>query len=216
VPTLSEMRMLGARYLITRNETLPPTLEGPTVAREGAYRLVEITGSEPRATLVPTWQVAPSNAAALDAAIEPRFDPARVAVLETDPGLTRRPHGVAGHAVYHEPEAEVVRIDVDAPDPSILVVRNAWDEGWSATVDGGAVPLLRVDGFVQGVAVPEGRHQVRLVYHEPTIGRGIALSALVWFGLLLVLVMTIVRSRRARTSDAPTGEGSATGTTTRA
>lgn len=203
VPTLSEMRMLGARYLITRNETtLPPTLEGPTVAREGAYRLVEITGSEPRATLVPTWQVAPSNAAALDAAIEPRFDPARVAVLETDPGLTPRPHGVAGHAVYHEPEPEVVRIDVDAPDPSILVVRNAWDEGWSATVDGGPVPLLRVDGFVQGVAVPEGRHQVRLEYHEPTIGRGIALSALAWFGLLLVLVMAIVRSRRARTPDA--------------
>jgi hypothetical protein len=202
VPTLSEMRMLGARYLITRNETLPPTLEGPTVAREGAYRLVEITGSEPRATLVPTWQVAPSNAAALDAAIEPRFDPARLAVLETDPGLTQRPHGVAGNAVYHELEPEVVRIDVDAPDPSILVVRNAWDEGWSATVDGGSVPLLRVDGFVQGVAVPEGRHQVRLVYHEPTIRRGIALSALVWFGLLLVLVMAIVRGRRARTSDA--------------
>ena len=214
VPTLSEMRMLGARYLIARNQTLPPTLEGPTVAREGAYRLVEITGSEPRATLVPTWKVAPSNAEALDAAIEPRFDPARVAVLETDPGLTRRPDGVAGHAVYHEPEPEVVRIDVDAPDPSILVVRNAWDEGWSATVDGSSVPLLRVDGFVQGVAVPEGRHQVRLVYREPTIGRGIALSALVWFGLLLVLVMAIVRSRRARTADASApGTGSATATT---
>ncbi len=210
VPTLSEMRLLGARYLITRNETLPSTLEGPTVAREGAYRLVEIAGAEPRATLVPTWRVAPSGSAALDAAIEPRFDPARVAVLETDPGITRRPNGVAGHAYYREPEPEDVRIDVDASDPSILVVRNAWDEGWSATLDGRRVPLLRVDGFVQGVAVPEGRHRVSLVYREPTIGRGLALSALVWFGLLAVLVAALLRGRRAQASGASAGgEGSA-------
>ena len=210
VPTLSEMRVLGARYLITREETLPQTLEGPTVAREGAYRLVEIAGAEPRATLVPTWRVATSNAAALDAAIEPRFDPARLAVLETDPGITPSAHGVAGHAYYRELEPEDVRIDVDAPDPSILVVRNAWDEGWSATLDGRSVPLLRVDGFVQGVAVPEGRHQVRLVYREPTIGRGIALSALVWFGLLAVLVVAFVRARRDQGSGASAGvDGSA-------
>ncbi len=213
VPTLSEMRLLGARYLVTREETLPPTLEGPTVAREGAYRLVEIVGAEPRATLVPTWEVAPSASAALDAAIEPRFDPARVAVLEADPGLSRRPHGVAGHAYYRELEPEDVRIDVDAPDPSVLVVRNAWDEGWSATLDGRPVPLLRVDGFVQGVAVPEGHHQVRLVYREPAIGRGIALSALAWLGMLMMLVMAIVRGRRAQASGASGGGGSATAPT---
>ena len=212
VPTLSEMRMLGARYLVTRNETLPQSLEGPTISREGAYRLVEIGGAEPRATLVPTWRVTPSSSAALDAAIEPRFDPARVAVLETDPGITRRPHGVAGHAYYREPEPEDVRIDVDAPDPSILVVRNAWDEGWSATLDGRSVPLLRVDGFVQGVAVPEGRHRIRLSYREPAIGRGIALSALAWFGLLAVLAVALVRGRRTQASGV-SAEGSASAIT---
>jgi hypothetical protein len=209
VPTLSEVRMLGARYLVTRDETLPRTLEGPTIAREGAYRLVEIVGAEPRATLVPTWRVAPSSSAALDAAIEPRFDPARVAVLEVDPGLTRRSHGVAGHAVYHELEPEDVRIDIDAPDPSILVVRNAWDEGWSATLDGRSVPLLRVDGFVQGVAVPEGRHRVRLVYREPTIGRGLALSAIAWLGLLAVLALAIAGGRRGPVSGAGRDDGGA-------
>jgi hypothetical protein len=206
VPTLSEMRMLGARYLVTRNEEIPRTLEGPTIAREGAYRLIEITGSEPRATLVPTWRIVPSSSAALDAAIEPRFDPARVAVLETDPGLPRHQHGVAGHAYFREPQPEDVRIDVDAPDPSILVVRNAWDEGWSATLDGRSVPLLRVDGFVQGVAVPEGRHQVRLVYREPAIGRGIALSALAWLGLAVVLAFALVRGRRRQASGASAGD----------
>ena len=210
VPTLSEMRMLGARYLVTRNETLPQTIQGPTVAREGAYRLVEVAGSEPRATLVPTWRVARSSSAALDAAIEPGFDPASVAMLEADPGLTLPEHGVAGRAVYHETDPEDVRIDVDTPNPSILVIRNAWDEGWSATLDGHSVPLLRVDGFVQGVAVPEGRHTVRLVYREPAIGRGIALTAMVWVVLLAVLVVAFVRGRRAQASRASAdGDGSA-------
>jgi hypothetical protein len=214
VPTLSEMRMLGARYLITREDTLPRTLEGPTVAREGAYRLVEIAGSEPRATLVPTWHMAPDSSAALDTAIEPGFDPARVAVLEADPGLTGSEGGVAGHAVYLETEPEDVRIDVDAPDPSILVVRNAWDEGWSATLDGRSVPLLRVDGFVQGVAVPEGGHTIRLVYREPAIGRGIALSVIVWLGLVAVLVVALVRGLRAQPSGASVdGDGSAPAST---
>jgi hypothetical protein len=202
VPTLSEMRVLGARYLVTREETLPATLEGPTVAREGAYRLVEIVGAQSRATLVPSWRVAPGSSAASDAATEPGFDAASVAVLEADPGLTRPEHGVAGHAVYHETDPEEVRIDVDAPNSSILVVRNAWDEGWSATLDGRPVPLLRVDGFVQGVAVPEGRHAIRLVYREPAIGRGIALSVVVWLALVAVLVVALLRGRRAQPSGA--------------
>ena len=201
-------------YLITREETLPQTLQGPTIAREGAYRLVEIAGAEPRATLVPTWEVMPSGRAALDATIEPRFDPARVAVLETDPGLVPREHGLAGHAYYHELEPEDVRIDVDAPDPSILVVRNAWDEGWSATLDGRSVPMLRVDGFIQGVAVPRGRHHVRLVYREPAIGRGIALSALAWVGLLAVLGVAVVRGRRAQASGSAVGGDGSAGTPT--
>ena len=151
---------------------------------------------------MPVWRVANGNAAALDATIEPRFDPARLAVLETDPGIAPSEDGVAGHAVYRELEPEDVRIDVDAPDPSILVVRNAWDEGWSATLDGRPVPLLRVDGFIQGVPVSAGRHEVRLVYREPSIGRGIALSALAWFGLLAVAAVAYVSGRRARASDA--------------
>jgi Bacterial membrane protein YfhO len=128
-----------------------------------------------------------------------------VAVLETDPGLTQRQHGVAGHAYYHELEPEDVRIDVEAPDPSILVVRNAWDEGWSATLDGRPVPLLRVDGFVQGVAVPQGSHGVRLVYREPAIGRGIALSALALLGLMAVVAVAFVRGRRGQASGASAG-----------
>ncbi len=119
-------------------------------------------------------------------------------MLESDPGSTSAAGGAAGTADYREVGPEDVRIRAEAAVPSILVVRNAWDEGWSATLDGRAVPVLRTDGFLQGVSLPPGRHEVRLTYREPAIARGLALSALAWLGFLGVLTFEIVRSRRAR------------------
>ena len=44
--------------------------------------------------------------------------------------------------------------------------------GWSATVDGRPAPLLATDYLVQGVAVPAGRHEIRLVYRDDDVMRG--------------------------------------------
>jgi hypothetical protein len=74
-----------------------------------------------------------------------------------------------------------------------------------------------VDGFVQGMAVPEGSHEIRLTYGEPAIGRGIAFSAVVWLGLLAVLGVVPVRGWRAQASGASAGgdgsEAAPTGST---
>jgi len=86
-----------------------------------------------------------------------------------------------------------------------VVVRNAWDGGWSATVDGRPAPLLRADYFLQGVTVPAGTHEIRLTYRDPMIGRGLALSALVWLMWLAALAAawTGPRRRRSQTGASP-------------
>ena len=59
VPTLTDLRLLGARYLITPQgipAPLPPGVSGRTVETEGAFRLVEIDDAEPRASVVPSWR----------------------------------------------------------------------------------------------------------------------------------------------------------------
>jgi len=198
VPTLTDLRLLGARYLIVPQgipSPLPPGVSGRTVETEGAYRLVEIDDAEPRASVVPSWTVASGERAALDAVLEPGFDPAAVAVLETDPGSTPVVDGPDGTATYLEASPEDVRIEAEASVPSILLVRNAWDEGWSATLDGRSVPVLRTDGFLQGIALPPGRHDLRLTYREPAIGAGLALSGIAWLGFAVALMFVIVRGR---------------------
>ena len=198
VPTLTDLRLLGARYLIVPQgipSPLPRGVSGRTLETEGAYRLVEIDDTDPRASVVPSWTVVSGERAALDAVLEPGFDPAEVAVLASEPGPIQSVAGPAGSATYQEVSPEDVRIRAEAAVPSILVVRNAWDDGWSATLDGRAVPVLRADAFLQGIAIPAGSHDVRLTYREPAIGRGVALSALVWLGFLVALAVVVLRAR---------------------
>jgi hypothetical protein len=136
---------------------------------------------------------------ALEAALEPGFDPAETAVIEGDPGIEPEPGATPGTATYTEVRPEDVRITVHADGPSMLVVRNTWERGWRATVDGAPAPLLRADSFLQSVPVPAGEHEVRLVYREPTIGWGLLGSAVVWAGLAAAIVSLIVAERRHAT-----------------
>ena len=91
-----------------------------------------------------------------------------------------------------------MRIDVNAGAPSIVVVRNNFAAGWSATVDGEPAPVLPTDAFRQGVAVPAGRHQIELTYTDPNVGRGIMGSALAWAVWAVVLAGSVVRRRIRR------------------
>jgi uncharacterized membrane protein YfhO len=77
-----------------------------------------------------------------------------------------------------------VRVELDADRPAMLVLSQAWFPGWRASVDGRAAPVVRVDGVVQGVPVPAGRHQVDLTYRAPGLRVGAALSAFSLLGLV--------------------------------
>jgi hypothetical protein len=198
LPTLDDLRLLGVRYVIGRaDQDLPPGIAGKTIATEGGYRLIEVDGAQPRASVVTTWGVVDGEEAALERVLEPGFDPEAVALLEDDPGVDPPSDDtpVVASVTYAQDEPEVAVLDVETTVPAIVVVRNAWDEGWTATVDGEEAPVLHADHLLQGVAITAGTHQVRLVYREPAIGRGLLLSSLAWLGFLVALGVTIVRGR---------------------
>jgi hypothetical protein len=73
--------------------------------------------------------------------------------------------------------AERLRLRVEAPGPSMLVVRDTYYPGWEAFVDGRPVPLLRADTLFRAVPVPAGNHTVELRYRSRALERGLLLSA---------------------------------------
>jgi hypothetical protein len=210
LPEMADVRLFGIRYLLLPKGIAPtypgrgvPTVPGQVVASERGYDLYEVQGWQPRASVVPHWTEVADGVQALRAVQEPGFNPAIQAVVEQDPGIPPAPAAApSGRATYREVRPEDVRVSVHAEAPSLVVIRNAWDRGWSATVDGKPVPVLRADYFLQAVAVPEGDHEIRLTYTDPTIGRGIATSALVWglLGLGLFIALLLERKRGRSTT----------------
>jgi hypothetical protein len=180
------------------------------VARAQGYDLFEVTGWQPRVSVVPNFRVVPTETGALRTVLPSSFDPAALAVLERDPGVEPTPEAEAGDATYRETSPESVTIDVRATAPSIVVVRTVFDDGWQATVDGQPAEVIPTDGFLQGVAVPSGDHQLRLTYRDPAVSAGVRAGIVGWGALALAaLVASFVQRRRARTvsSKRPPGAG---------
>jgi uncharacterized membrane protein YfhO len=118
-------------------------------------------------------------------------------VVERDPGLPPSQGEAVRSASLEVLSPEQVRVSVDAAGPALVVVRAAWDRNWRATVDGRPAAVLRTDFLLQGVPVPAGRHDVRLVYRDPALFRGLALSGLAWSILALAIAVALAVERRA-------------------
>ena len=197
-PSLEDLRLLGVRTL-TIPKGVDPPVGAHVIAEDGTWQLVQIDDAQTRASLPTSWVVEQGLEGALEQVTMSGFDPARVAVLETDPGLERVDGAQPGTATYAETSPELVTVVTNADAPGIAVIRNAYDENWSATVDGKPATVLPVDGFLQGVPVEAGKHLVALTYREPWIGRGLAGAGVVWGAWLVAVIATaLLRWRRRR------------------
>ena len=203
-PTLALVRLLGVRYLITLHGQQPAGANGRVIMSADGYDLVEVYGWEPRVSVVPSWTIVPDQTQALADVRVPTFNPAATAVLETDPGIIATPPSPGTlpraypSATYREIDPEHIRLDVTARDPSVVVVRNSYDPGWSATVDGRSAPVLPADYLMQGIPVSPGHHIIMLTYRDTSITVGLQASAGAWGGLLFAWLTALILERRKR------------------
>ena len=72
---------------------------------------------------------------------------------------------------------EVV-IQVDATAPGYLVLSDAWSPGWTASVDGASVGILRANTAFRAVPVPAGKHNVQFRFWPPGLSAGLTISLL--------------------------------------
>jgi hypothetical protein len=89
---------------------------------------------------------------------------------------------------------------------SIVVLADAWAEGWSVSVDGSDAELLRVGGFFRGVVVQPGAREVRFLYRPAGWVWGLRLGLLGLLGLLAVIAMDLRGRGRAATPAPPRPE----------
>jgi hypothetical protein len=150
----------------------------------------------PRAYLATPRCVA-DRSAALDLILSQDFQPGRDVALEcpagspadAGPAGTGEPPGQV-RIVHYAPES--VELDVEARQPTVLVLNDAWYDGWLAAVDGQPTPILPANVAVRGVRVPAGSHRVSFSYRTP----GLVPGALVSLGCLVLLGLAVLVERR--------------------
>ncbi len=67
-------------------------------------------------------------------------------------------------------------LETEAPAERLLVFTQAFFPGWTATLDGTTVPIVRTNYLFQGLYVPPGRHRIELVYLPQSLLLGALLS----------------------------------------
>ena len=189
--------LLDVRWVVARTDR-PPPVGGTAVATEGRWRLYR-RAAPPRASLVSSWSVVRSSNGpfphpALTAVLSPGFDSTAEVVLEEDPGIPLGgSSGTGPEPRYQELGPQSLRVLVDTPNAALLLIRNAYDPNWNATVDGRSARLLRADYALEAVPVPPGSHTVELEYDDPWIGYGLGGSA-----AAIALLIGVAMALRAR------------------
>jgi len=86
---------------------------------------------------------------------------------------------------------EHIAISVNAPTPSMLILRDQFYPGWKASLDSISVPIYRANGFTRAVSVPLGAHAIEFNYKPDSMKYGaiIALCALAVLFLLAFMAI---------------------------
>ena len=164
--------------------------------------LLEVVNRFPREWLVQQW-IPLQTKGDLRSAFEPvetlktlaLVDPPTANLLNA---VRPSPPGVTTEASVScvTPNPNTKRCSVATGATSILVMSDAYLNGWKATVDGLSVPVFRVNLYMRGVAVGAGVHQVVLRYAPKSVRQGAWISSMTLLGLILVAAVRRLKSRR--------------------
>lgn len=200
--------LLGVRYLLATTplqhagELRGPGFSGPG----GTFYVYERPHPLPRAFVAPALRPVDDDGEAVQALVDPAFQPAACAVvtpaeLAVLQPFTASPAARAVTFVVDDP-GEVV-LHVAAGTGGCLVLADTWMPGWSAWIDAEPRPIARVDHSLRGLSLPDRACTVRFAYTPPGLRAGMSAAVLA----LLALFGLYLGERRSRRDRAPSDSG---------
>jgi hypothetical protein len=183
VPNLSLLGLLNVRWMVVN---FPLEVAGlKRVQQFNNVNIYENSQVLPRAFVAGTVEVAQDDNEILTrlAASNPRDT-----VFVTS---TRPLQGKSADATISEYTPNQIVLDTEISAPGMLVVSDAWLEGWQATDNGLSVPVERVDTAFRGIRLTEaGSHHIVLTYDPPSVKSGLGITLA---GLAVLLGWTLIR-----------------------
>lgn len=189
------LNLVGTKYLIfPAGQSLPADYFGSMPLRQvfsGAnLHVMQNDNALPRAFLVDRVEVVSNRAdiyprllGGADSLTRIAFVESPLTTMPTAGSLTNRSAAISNYSY----DSLVITVEPDAP--ALLVLTDNWYPAWSATVDGQAAPLIRVNGTFRGVPLPEGAKLVVMRYESERYATGVLVTAVssVWVVLVIGL-----------------------------
>jgi hypothetical protein len=201
--------LIAIRYLVTTtwNQSASQLSRQPDRFRpllgDGRTIVFENLNALPRAFVVPILgvEIIEDDAKALARLTEDTFDP-RHSVVVHEPVVL--PDNWGAEIDRETPSVQVlgdtineVFLSVQTKGPSLLVLSDNYDPGWTVSVDGKDEQLLRVDSILRGVVMRAGHHEARFVYRP----RGARIGPLLSLASVVCTLMLLLDGRRRRATD---------------
>ena len=195
-PTFTLLRLLpGSQHVA-----------GPVRNAAGSIVHLYRLGGEPEAAWVASSMVRAPDAGVLATVRDPRFDATvrrRVALLDTaaavasaDPNAALpEPSPIRASVQRRAPDHLTVRLSAPATEGSALVVSENFYPGWSATVQGTAVPAYRTNYTLVGVPLPAGATEIDLRFESAPYETGKLVTLIAIAAAVLLMVGAAVHSR---------------------
>ena len=180
------VRLFGGRWVLAEAGSALPGFQPVTGFSVAGHGLVLY---EARAAPELRWASREHRRASLSGALElarsdlfrPGTDVVLPAKRDEPPGPSAPPASIRVRAL----EADRADVEVVAPAPGHLVWSRTFFPGWKAILDETPVRVLLANGRDLAVAVPPGRHRLRIYWNPGTFRTGVVIQAAV---LLLILI----------------------------
>jgi hypothetical protein len=199
------VRRAGVAVVVSPDPVSSPALRLREVSRPArtaplAIHVYDLDRPLPLRALARAVRAVASPTEAIEVASQPGFQESGGVAVE---GMLQPVAGAEGQALVVRDGAERIEMQVVADRPSVVVVRDAFAPGWSATVNGERAPVLRADGRHRAVPVPAGTSRVLLSYRPPGLAGGLLAAAA--SALLLLSLGRLSRVRKERSGRGPSG-----------
>jgi hypothetical protein len=187
--------LLNVRYLLRESKA-----PGQAVYESNGWKVVEVRPGYPRAWLVHSAVIQPSEQKIFQQACNRDFDPLQTAILDSplETQLDGNGASLPGTATVRAYEPERMEVETRSEGRALLVLSEMYYPGWIAEVNGVPAKIHKVDGALRGVVVPAGMSRVVLRYAPRSVALGATLTLLTFIGTLLLVSVNWAKNRRNR------------------
>jgi hypothetical protein len=193
------LQLSSIRFIVSQGPVGPPKAPFPSAFSAPGVRVSVFASPLPRLALYARVRPVADGAEGLRVLQSVRFNPSREAVVEGSEPAVRALAGAASAAVRAGSivsyRSDDVRAATDAAAPALAVLSDTFFPGWTATIDGRTVPIVRANVLFRGVLVPAGRHALEFRYRPRSAALGSAIASV---SLAIVALLAAFGALRRR------------------